>query len=241
MEYANDMSHISSDMRNIEYAKKTLPSKLSSWDLIMNDEKPEEFTIKRNREETWKKSKLLGTLLDTEEDIKRRKVLAMNVVNLMKEIFFEDISILVIVHFFSCYVSSVFLYNCESWTLTKKLENTIDSFQRRFLRIAVLNFKWPNIATNETVYDVTRQIPWSQVITRRELSWLGHLFRLSDDIPAKIALQYSLRQTKKPSGKQQTTWISMMKMKLLDIGLEWEAANRLAEDRLVWNNFIELV
>ena len=241
MEYANDMSHISSDMRNIEYAKKTLPSKLSSWDLIMNDEKPEEFTIKRNREETWKKSKLLGTLLDTEEDIKRRKVLAMNVVNLMKEIFFEDISILVIVRFFSCYVSSVFLYNCESWTLTKKLENTIDSFQRRLLRIAVLNFKWPNIATNETVYDVTRQIPWSQVITRRELSWLGHLFRLSDDIPAKISLQYSLRQTKKPSGKQQTTWISMMKMKLLDIGLEWEAANRLAEDRLVWNNFIELV
>ena len=89
----------------------------------------------------------------------------MNVVNLMKEIFFEDISILVIVHFFSCYVSSVFLYNCESWTLTKKLENTIDSFQRRLLRIAVLNFKWTNIATNKTVYDVTRQIPWSQVIT----------------------------------------------------------------------------
>ena len=28
----------------------------------------------------------------------------------------------------------------------------------------------------------------------------------------------------------------MMKMKLLDMGLEWEAANRIAEDRLVWNN-----
>ena len=26
-------------MRNIEYAKKTLPSKLSSWDLIMNEKK----------------------------------------------------------------------------------------------------------------------------------------------------------------------------------------------------------
>ena len=70
MEYADDMSHISSDMRNIEYAKKTLPSKLSSWDLIMNEEKTEEFTIKRNREETWKKFKLLETLLDTEEDVK---------------------------------------------------------------------------------------------------------------------------------------------------------------------------
>ena len=78
MEYADDMSHISSDMRNIEYAKKTPSSELSLWDLIMNEEKTEEFTIKRNGEETWKKCKLLGTLLDTEEDIKRRKVLTIN-------------------------------------------------------------------------------------------------------------------------------------------------------------------
>ena len=159
----------------------------------------------------------------------------------MNEIFFGDISIEVKVCFFNCYVSSVFLYNCETWTLTKTLENTIDSFQRRLLRIAVLNVKWLNIATSDTIYAVTRQILWSQVIARRELGWLGHPLRLSDDTPAKIALQYSLRQTKKPRGRQRTTWISMMKMKLLDMGLEWEAANRLADDRLAWNNFIELV
>ena len=123
MEYADDMSHIWSDMRNIEYAKKTLPSKLSSWDLIMNEGKTEEFTIKRNGEGTWRKCKLLGTLLDTEEDIKQRKVLAMKVANSMKEIFLGDISIEVKVHSFNCYVSSVFLYNCETWTLTKTLKN----------------------------------------------------------------------------------------------------------------------
>ena len=134
MKYADDMSHISSDMRNIEHAKKRLPSKLSLWDLIMNEEKPEEFTIKRNGEETWKKCKLLGMLLETEKDV-------MNVVNSMKEIFFRDITIEVKVRSFNCYVSSVFLYNCETWTLTKTLENTIDSFQRRLLRIAVLNVR----------------------------------------------------------------------------------------------------
>ena len=164
----DDMSHISSNMRNIEYAKKTLPSKLSSWDLIMNEEKTEEFTIKRNGEETWKKYKLSESLLESEEDIKRRKVLAMNVMNLMKEIFFEDISIEVKVNSFNSYVSRVFLY--------EKLENTIDSFQRRLLRIVVLNVKWPNIANNDTDYAVTRQIPWSQVITRRELTWLVIFF-----------------------------------------------------------------
>ena len=109
MEYADDMSHISSDMRNIEYAKKTPSSELSLWDLIMNEEKTKEFTIKRNGEETWKKCKLLGTLLDTEEDITRRKVITMNVVTLMKEIFFEDKSIEVKVRSFNCYRSSVFL------------------------------------------------------------------------------------------------------------------------------------
>ena len=72
------------------------------------------------------------------QDVKRRKILAMNVANSMKEIFFGDISIEVKVRSFNCYVSSVFLYNCETW---KTLENTIDSFQRRLLRIAVLNVK----------------------------------------------------------------------------------------------------
>ena len=114
MEYADDMSHISSDMRNIEYAKKTPSSKLSLWDLIMNEEKTKEFTIKRNGEETWKKCKLFGTLLDTEEDIKQRKVLAINVMNLMKEISFRDITIEVKVRSFNGYVSSIFLYNCDT-------------------------------------------------------------------------------------------------------------------------------
>ena len=116
-------------MRNIEYAKKMLPSKLSSQDLIMNEEKTEEFTIKRNGEKTWKKCKLLGMFLDTEEDVKQRKVLAINVVNSMKEIFFRDINIEVKVHSINCYVSSVFLCNCKTWTLTKTLENMIDLFQ----------------------------------------------------------------------------------------------------------------
>ena len=141
MEYADDMSYILSDMRSIEYSKKALPSRLSSWDLIMNEEKTEEFAIKRNGEETWKKCKLLGTLLDTQDDVKRRKVLAMNVVNSMKEIFFRDRSIEVKIGSFNCYVGSAFLYNCETWTLTKTFENTIDLFLRRLLRIVVLNVK----------------------------------------------------------------------------------------------------
>ena len=201
MEYADDMSHISSDMRNIKYAKKMLPSKLISWDLIMNEGKTEDFTIKRNGQKTWKK------LSSWERcrywrGCKAKKSTFNECRELNKEIFLREISIEVKICSFNCYLSSVFLHNCDTWTLTK-----------------------------------TR----SQVITRREPSWFGHLFYYSDDTPAKIALEYSLRQTKKPRRRLWTTWISMMKMKLLGMGLEWEAANRLAEDRLVWNKFIEWV
>ena len=101
-----------------------------------------EFTIMRYGKETWKKCKLLGVLLDTKEDVKWRKVLALNVVNSMKEISFEDIIIKVKVRSFNCYVSSVFLFNCMTRKLRKTLKSTIDSFQRSLLRIVDLNFKW---------------------------------------------------------------------------------------------------
>ena len=138
----------------------------------------------------------------------------------MREIFLGDINVMLKVRSFNCYVNCAFLYNCETWTLTKTLKNTIDSSQRRLLRIGFLIVKWSNIAIKDTLFGIKRQIPWSQVITKRELSWLEHLFRLSDEIPAKIVLQYSLSQTKKPRDRQRTRWISMMKMKLLDMGLE---------------------
>jgi hypothetical protein len=157
----------------------------------------------------------------------------------MQDIFFGDASIEVKIRAFNCYVGSVFLYNCETWTLTKSTEKAIDSFHRKMLRIACLNVKWPRIVSNETVYEVTNQKPWSQVVMKRELSWLGHLFRLPDDTPAKTALHCSLKPSKKPRGRQRLTWVNMMKERLRGIGLEWEAASRVAMDRLAWNNTIE--
>lgn len=44
MEYADDMSQISTNQRNVEYVKMSLPTRLGQWDLVMNEEKTEEFT-----------------------------------------------------------------------------------------------------------------------------------------------------------------------------------------------------
>ena len=41
------------------------------------------------------------------------------------------------------YTASIFLYNSSLWTLTKKLEKKIDTFQRNLLR-KIFNVKWPS-------------------------------------------------------------------------------------------------
>ena len=45
------------------------------------------YLVKFGGKEKWKKSKYLGSLLDTEEDIKRRKVLATDAYKQLRHIF----------------------------------------------------------------------------------------------------------------------------------------------------------
>ena len=61
---------------NIGIVKSTeekIPIKLKAINLFVNTEKPEKYNIKRNGNEEWKICKYLGTILDSEKDIKRRK------------------------------------------------------------------------------------------------------------------------------------------------------------------------
>ena len=48
---------------------------MKSKNLQVNESKTEEYEIKRGSEEKWKQCKYLGSLLDTKEDIKGRKLL----------------------------------------------------------------------------------------------------------------------------------------------------------------------
>ena len=237
-EYADDISIISSNPNIIAYNEMTLPTKLSLRNLTINDTKTEKYEIKRNGKEDWKKCKFLGSLLDTEEDIKRRKGLAIAAINTMKEIFYGKLDLKIKVRSFNCYISSIFLYNSELWTITPTIEAAIDAFHRRLIRTSCLNIKWPKIINNENVYNMTKLKPWSASIIKRQLSWFGHLIRLPDDCPAKISLYYAQQTTLKPRGRQKTTWMSMMKKRFDKLNITWDQACILAQDRVEWNKLI---
>ena len=72
-QHADDISKISTSISAIEKMKDELPVKLAQQGLKINESKTEEYTVKRaNCDNRWRDCKLPGSLLDTQNDIKRR-------------------------------------------------------------------------------------------------------------------------------------------------------------------------
>ena len=106
---------------------------------------------------------------------------------------------------FRVFAECIFLYNCELWTTTKTINDSIDAFHRRQLRYA-LGIKYPRAITNCE--------PWSIVTERRRLSWLGHLMRLNPKTPAGQYFKEALRPVKRKPGRPPMTWITTIQQDL---------------------------
>ena len=89
----------------------------------------------KRKDNSWKKCKYLGSFLDTTEDIKHRKTLAITAANNLQTLFFnKKLTLQTKVSALLAYIEPIFLYNCEIWSVTNsQAENIVDPFQRRLL------------------------------------------------------------------------------------------------------------
>jgi hypothetical protein len=140
--------------------------------------------------------KYLGSLLDTKEYLTRRKQLAhISFTNKKNILTSNGISLRMRMRVFNSFVTLIFLYNSELWTLNKKMEKEIDVFQQKMFR-RLLKIRWPRKISNEELRKKTQDEQWSTVIKQRRLKWFGHLLRLPDTCPARLAYKEAVRQTK---------------------------------------------
>ena len=194
----------------------------SELDWITNYKIPEPI----NTSPDWETCKLLGSFLETSKDVNRRKQLSLNTFNNIRYIFESNIlSTELKLRTFNTYISSIFLYNSEIWTVTPTIEHQIDSFHRRLLR-NVLNIKWPKKISNNNLYIITNTEKWSKTVTRRRLNWLGHLMRLDTETPARKALTEFLTPSKHPRGRPKATWLSIIKTDLQKININLDLKNK---------------
>ena len=107
----------------------------------------------------------------------------------------------------SSLVMSIFLYACDSWTLTAETEKRIQAMEMRCLR-KLLGITYRDHISNEEVLNRTRQAigPHEDLLTtvkQRKLRWYGDIARSSG--LAKTIMQRTVQEGRK-RGRQKKRW-----------------------------------
>ena len=131
-------------------------------------------------------------------------------------------------------VISIFLYACESWTLTAELERGTQAFEMRCYR-RILNISYKDHVTNE---EVRRKIQaaigeYDELLTlvkKRKLRRFGHVSRSSG--LAKTILQGTAKGKRK-RGRQKKRWEDNIKE--WTGGQEWTLP---AQNRSRWKGIV---
>ena len=228
-QYADDTCWASTDGDKIEHIMNTVSEKFQNFNLSCNPTKDELYHITRTGSEEWKECKYLGSYFDTLTDIKSRKSKAMTAFTQYSHILTNtNLSLAIRNRLFNAYIRSIFLYNSELWSTNKKINNIIDTFQRRLYR-KILQIKYPQVIRNTEVYRIFKEIPWSELIKQRRIKWIGHLHRLPEDAPVRVALSEATSPYKKVRGGQVTTYIKSVNSDLKDINFPPVNSSELIE------------
>ena len=131
---------------------------------------------------------------------------------------------------------SIFLYACETWTITADIERRIQALEMRCFR-KLLGISYRDHITNEEVKArIGNAIgPYEDLLTtvkRRKLKWYGHVTRSSG--LAKTILQGTVQGGRR-RGRQRKRWEDNIKEWT---GLQWNIALRKAENREEWRKLV---
>ena len=124
--------------------------------ILVNKSKTEFNTISSNTED-WKQTRKLGSLLDTNEDIEKKKLLATIAFKKMYIIWIRRSKIQEerLIRLYNTLIIPILTYNCGTWATTKEKFQILDAFHRKELT-SLLDIKWTEKVTNEELYERTR-------------------------------------------------------------------------------------
>ena len=126
-------------------------------------------------------------------------------------------------------VISIFLYACESWTLTAELEKRTQAFEMRCYR-RLLNISYKDHVTNE---EVRRKIQ-TAIGEFDELLTLVKKRKLRSSGQAKTILKGTVKGKRK-RGRQKKRWEDKIKEWT---GMDFASSTRTAENRTRWKGIV---
>ena len=133
-------------------------------------------------------------------------------------------------------VTSIFLYACESWTLTTELQSRIQAMEIRCYR-KILPISYKDHVTNEEVHAKIQQEigPHEDLLTivkRRKLQWHCHVCRSSGLV--ETILQGTVKGGRS-QGRQRKRWEDNIREWT---GLEFARSQRAVEKKEKWRKLV---
>ena len=129
--------------------------------------------------------------------------------------------------FFQAAVTSILLYGCTTWTLTKRLEKKLDGNYTRMLR-AILNKSWRQHPTRHQLYG--HLPPITKTIQVRRTRHAGHCWRSRDELIRDVLL-WTPTHGRAKAGRPARTYIQQL---CEDTGCCPEDLPRAMNDREEW-------
>ena len=149
----------------------------------------------------------LGSSVEsTEKDIDTRLTKAWTAINRQSIIWKSDLTDKMKRSFFQAAVTSILLYGCTTWTLTKRLEKKLDGNYTRMLR-AILNKSWRQHPTRHQLYG--HLPPITKTIQVRRTRHAGHCWRSSDELIRDVLL-WTPTHGRAKAGRPARTYIQQL-------------------------------
>ena len=174
----------------------------------------------------------LGSSVEsTEKDIKTRLAKAWTAINRLSIIWKSDLTDNMKCSFFQAAVTSILLYGCTTWTLTKQLEKKLYGNYTRMLR-AILNKSWRQHPTRHQLYG--HLPPITKTIQVRRTRHAGHCWRSRDELIRDVLL-WTPTHGRAKAGRPSRTYIQQL---CEDTGCCPEDLPRAMKEREEWRERI---
>ena len=199
-----------------------------------------EIKINNNTLKIVEKCKYLGAIIDdkgSKSEIIARTDQTITALSKLNVIWYDkSLQLKLKIRLMQSLVNSIFLYACETWTLTKELQGRIRALEMRCLR-RLMNISYRDKITNikvrsRVVKEIGKHSELLAMVIAKKLRWFGHVSRSNS--MSNTILQGSI-EGKRRRGRPRTQWQDNI-VELTSLGIE--EAMRATRDRDRWKRII---
>ena len=107
-------------------------------------------------------------------------------------------------------------YASETWKSTAAISKKLDVFHKRCLQ-TILKISYLDHITNDEVIRRVQSRRLQDIVTERRVKFAGHILRMSEDGPAKVAMKWQPLLGKRKRGRTKITWRRTFKKDLSSV------------------------